>query len=55
MNVYNDVPLVVREIQSLVILVKKAVNDMDIGFLRGMETALGGSDEVLLFPLVGGG
>ena len=31
------------------------VNGRDIGFLKGMETTLEDSDEVLLLPLVGGG
>ena len=35
--------------------IRIAVNGRDIGFLQGMETALGDGDEVLLLPLVGGG
>jgi molybdopterin synthase sulfur carrier subunit len=31
------------------------VNGRDIGFLKGMETALRDGDEVLMLPLVGGG
>ena len=35
--------------------IRIVVNGRDIGFLKGMETALGDGDEVLLLPLVGGG